>query len=91
MNPAAFINKWRKVELTERSAAPQHFLDLCALLEHPTPAEVDIRGDSFTFERGTAKQDGGDGWADVWKRGFFAIEYKGKHKNLSDGIFSRGA
>jgi len=82
MNPAEFISKWRKVELTERSAAQQHFIDLCALVEHPTPAEVDRTGDTFTFERGAAKQDGGDGWADVWKRGFFAIEYKGKHKDL---------
>ena len=28
------------------------------------------------------KTTGGAGWADVWKRGFFAWEYKGKHKDL---------
>jgi len=83
MNPAEFISKWRKVELTERAAAQQHFLDLCALIDHPTPAALDPTGDSFTFERGASKQAGGDGWADVWKRGFFAIEYKGKHKDLA--------
>ncbi len=88
MNPAAFINKWRKVELTERSAAQQHFLDLCALVEHQPPAELDPVGDSFTFERGAAKHGGGDGWADVWKRGYFAIEYKGKHKDL-DAAYSQ--
>ena len=82
MNPLDFIHKWRAAELTERSAAQQHFLDLCALAGHPTPAEADPAGDSFTFERGAAKAAGGDGWADVWKRGFFAIEYKGKHKDL---------
>ena len=29
-----------------------------------------------------AKQGGGDGWADVWKKGCFGWEYKGKHKDL---------
>ena len=27
-------------------------------------------------------QSGGQGWADVWKRGYFAWEYKGKHRDL---------
>ena len=35
MNPAEFQDKWRRAELTERSAAQQHFLDLCELLDHP--------------------------------------------------------
>jgi type II restriction/modification system DNA methylase subunit YeeA len=37
---------------------------------------------TFTFEKGAAKQGGGDGWADVWKKDFFGWEYKGKKKNL---------
>jgi type II restriction/modification system DNA methylase subunit YeeA len=82
MTIAEFVAKWRKVELTERSASQQHFLDLCAVFKHPTPAEVDAAGEWFTFERGAAKQEGGRGWADVWKRGFFGWEYKGKHKDL---------
>jgi hypothetical protein len=82
MTVTEFIIKWRKVELTERSAAQQHFLDLCEVFDHPKPADVDPTGESFTFERGAAKHGGGDGWADVWKKGFFAFEYKGKHKDL---------
>jgi len=31
MNVSEFISKWRPVELTERSASQQHFLDLLAL------------------------------------------------------------
>ena len=77
-----FIAKWEKVALTERSAAQQHFLDLCDVFDHPKPAQADPTGESFTFERGASKQAGGQGWADVWKRGFFAIEYKGKHRDL---------
>jgi type II restriction/modification system DNA methylase subunit YeeA len=82
MNVSQFIAKWRRVALTERSASQQHFLDLCEVLDHPKPAEADPLGGWFTFERGAAKTGGGEGWADVWKRGFFGWEYKGRHKDL---------
>ena len=83
MHAAEFIAKWRKVELKERSAAQEHFLDLCRMLGHPTPAEADPTGESFCFEKGAEKHGGGDGFADVWKKDFFGLEYKGKHKDLS--------
>jgi hypothetical protein len=83
MIPAEFHAKWSKVSLSERSAYQQHFLDLCALAGHPTPAAMDPTGDSFCFERGAEKHGGGDGWADVWKRGFFAFEYKGRQADLA--------
>ena len=54
----------------------------CRLLGEPTPAEDDPTGDRYCFERGTRKDTGGEGWADVWKRHHFAWEYKGKHANL---------
>ena len=88
ITPAAFISKWPHVQLTERSASQQHFLDLCEVLEHPKPAEADPAGEWFTFERGADKRGGGRGWADVWKRGFFGWEYKGKRKNL-DAAFDQ--
>lgn len=83
MTVAEFIAKWRHVDLKERSAAQEHFLDLCHLLGHPTPAEADPTGERFCFEKGIAKHGGGDGFADVWKKGFFGWEYKGKHKDLN--------
>ena len=82
MTPGEFIAKWRASELKERSAAQEHFIDLCRLLGEPTPAEADPTGDHYCFERGARKDTGGDGWADVWKRHCFAWEYKGKHANL---------
>jgi hypothetical protein len=82
MNISEFVTKWRQVELTERSASQQHFLDLCEVFEHPKPAAADPSGESFTFEKGAAKHGGGQGFADVWKRDFFGWEYKGKHKDL---------
>lgn len=84
MTVADFIAKWRKVELKERSAAQEHFLDLCNVFDHPTPAAADPTGEIYCFEKGAAKHGGGDGFADVWKRGFWGWEYKGKHKDLAD-------
>ena len=83
MTPQQFIAKWKRAELSERSACQQHFLDLCDLLHQPKPAEVDPTGDWYTFEKGVAKHDGGKGFADVWMQGKFGWEYKGKHKNLA--------
>jgi hypothetical protein len=82
MDASQFVARWQPVQLTERSAYQQHFLDLCELVGHKRPVELDPKGDFFTFERGVTKQTGGKGWADVWKKGFFAIEYKGRHKDL---------
>lgn len=83
MNAAEFVAKWRHVTLTERASAQSHFIDLCHLLGHQTPVEADPKGEWFTFERGLTKRSGKQGWADVWKKGFFAFEYKGKHKDLN--------
>jgi len=84
LHASEFIAKWRKVELKERSAAQEHFLDLCRMLGHPTPAEADPTGETFCFEKGAEKHGGGDGFADVWKKDFFGLEYKGKHKDLDN-------
>ena len=88
MTPLEFIVKWQASELNERSAAQEHFIDLCRLLGEPTPAEDDPSGQRYCFERGARKDTGGRGWADVWKRHCFAWEYKGKHKDL-DAAFNQ--
>ena len=88
ITPGEFIAKWRASELKERSAAQEHFIDLCRLLGEPTPADADPTGDRYCFERGARRDAGGEGWADVWKRHCFAWEYKGKHSNL-DAAFNQ--
>ena len=71
------------MQLSERSAAQQHFLQLCQVLGQQTPAEVDPTGAFYTFEKGVQKTGGGQGFADVWLRGYFAWEYKKRHANLA--------
>ncbi|HVT28135.1 MAG TPA: DNA methyltransferase, partial [Lacipirellulaceae bacterium] len=82
MTPAAFIEKWSQAKLTERAAAQSHFIDLCRLLGEPSPTEADSKGDWYAFERGARKTSDHRGWADVWKRGAFAWEYKRPGRSL---------
>lgn len=39
-------------------------------------------GEWYCFERGAGKLGGGDGFADVWRKGYFGWEYKGRKANL---------
>jgi hypothetical protein len=38
LTPRHFIARWQANIRTEKNAAPEHFLDLCAILGQPTPA-----------------------------------------------------
>jgi type II restriction/modification system DNA methylase subunit YeeA len=82
ITPQQFIQKWQASKLKEKAASHEHFLDLCHLLDHETPAQADPDGTWFTFEYGAQKTTGSKGFADVWKKNFFGWEYKGKHKDL---------
>src|SRR5437016_5327439 len=50
-----FVRKWNASSLTERSAASQHFRDLCEALEVPHPTQSDEIGASYTYEKRVAK------------------------------------
>ena len=83
MNPTEFVAKWTRAELRERAGSQEHFLDLCQMIGVPPPAEADPKGEWFTFDRGLDKSTGRKGFADVWRKGNFAWEYKGPGKDLS--------
>ena len=83
MTPQAFIAKWRDNTLTERAGAQAHFEDLCALLEVEPPRKEG----EYQYERGLIKKSSASqGWADVWKRGCFAWEYKAPDKDLGAAL-----
>ena len=88
LTAAEFVDKWRAVALNERAVAHEHFLDLCRLLGEQTPVEADPDQEWYRFEKVARKDSGGDGWADVWKRGHFAWEYKSQGKDL-DAAFQQ--
>ncbi len=81
-----FVEKWSNADLRERAGAHSHFNDLCAMLGEKTPTDADPKGEWYAFERGVTKTGGGEGWADVWKRGCFAWEYKSPGKNLDTAL-----
>ena len=84
LSPQEFVAKWRHASLKESAAYQEHFTDLCRLLGHATPAEADPAGKWFTFQAGRASKGrrAGQGFADVWKMGYFAWEYKGPGADL---------
>ena len=56
-------------------------------VDPPTGRGTDAKGREFVFEKGVKKESsGGQGFADVFYEGHFAIEYKapGKHDTLDD-------
>jgi type II restriction/modification system DNA methylase subunit YeeA len=98
MTWAEFKKKWSRYQGKETSAYQGHFDDLCRLLGQQTPTEADPTGsDFFCYQKRVVKDaelfdlehpDSGDpterGFADVWKKGCFGWEYKGKKKNLDE-------
>ncbi|MCL2524948.1 MAG: N-6 DNA methylase [Betaproteobacteria bacterium] len=82
MTPEAFIATWKDNTLTERGGAQAHFDDLCDLLGVAKPRDPD----NYCFERGARKAGGGDGWADVWKRGCFGWENKKPGRDLDAAL-----
>lgn len=83
LGTSAFIAKWRDNPLTERAGAQAHFEDLCTLLEVEPPR---VEGE-YQYERGLIKKSSASqGWADVWKRGCFAWEYKAPGKDLGAAL-----
>lgn len=82
MTPQEFVERWNSSNLIERQDSQLHFIELCHLLDEPSPKPGEGVKSNYCFERNVQKTTGGKGRADVWKRGHFAWEYKGQHKNL---------
>ena len=82
MTPEQFIAHWKNNATTERAGAQQHFSDLCDLLGVEKPRDPE----NYCFERGAGKSSGGNGWADVWKRGHFGWENKKPGRDLNAAL-----
>ncbi len=81
---AAFAAKWRENERRERQGSQEHFGDLCRMLGVPTPNDPP-KNPEYTFEAGVERlSTGRQGWADVWKKGYFGWEYKGDRADLRE-------
>ncbi len=77
-----FIERWSNAGFGERQGAQPFFIDLCAVVGHPTPAAY---GDPerFTFEKSVP-----GGFADAYFEEHFGWEFKGQDAQL-DGAFDQ--
>lgn len=78
MNPMAFINKWGQSALKESAAYQDHFRDLCRLVGYMVSSEEE----AGLFQKHVEKISGAKGFADVWLKDKFAIEYKSPGEDL---------
>jgi type II restriction/modification system DNA methylase subunit YeeA len=86
MTAQELIDKWGAggpaYPLSERAGAQPHFMDLCSMLGVQTPGDAV----NYCFEPYVSKTGSGRGFADVWKRGHFAWEYKAPGKKLDAAL-----
>ena len=82
MTPQQFIAKWHDISFGEQQAAQEMFLDICALVGHPSPVAYG-NPDVFTFEKWVPS-----GFADAYLEERFGWEFKGSDDQLA-GAFNQ--
>lgn len=82
VTPEQFIATWKNNSLSEKGGAQPHFEDLCRMLGVEPPRQYG----EYCYEQDLKKMHGGNGFADVWKRGCFAWENKGPDKDLGPAL-----
>ena len=82
MTPAHFAAKWANVNFGEKQASQEMFLDICAVVGHPTPGDLGSP-ETFTFEKAVP-----GGFADAFLEGCFGWEFKGSDDQLR-GAFNQ--
>ena len=80
MTPQQFIAKWHDISFGEQQAAQEMFLDICALVGHPSPVAYG-NPDVFTFEKAVP-----GGFADAYLEERFGWEFKGSDSQLDDAL-----
>ena len=80
MQPQEFVAKWQNANFNEKQASQEMFLDICALVDHPTPVSFGNR-DAFTFEKWVP-----GGFADAYFEDHFGWEFKGSDSDLDDAL-----
>ena len=82
MQPEHFVAKWVDAGFSEKQASQEMFLDICAVVGHPTPVDYG-NPQAFTFEKWVP-----GGFADAYLEGRFGWEFKGNDEQLA-GAFNQ--
>ena len=80
MQPHEFVAKWQNINFGEKQASQEMFLDICALVDHPTPVTYGDR-EAFTFEKWVP-----GGFADAYLEDHFGWEFKGDDSELDSAL-----
>ena len=80
MRPDEFVAKWRNVQFGEKQASQEMFLDICALVDYPTPVALN-NPEVFALEKRA-----GAGKADAYLENHFGWEFKGDDADLDAGL-----
>ncbi len=80
MQPEHFVAKWVGSGFTEKQASQEMFLDICAVVGHPTPVDYG-NPQTFTFEKWVP-----GGFADAYFEGRFGWEFKGTDEQLPGAL-----
>ena len=80
MQPHEFVAKWQNISFGEKQASQEMFLDICALVDHPTPVTYADK-EVFTFEKWVP-----GGFADAYLEDHFGWEFKGDDSELDSAL-----
>ena len=80
MHPQEFVAKWQNITFGEKQASQEMFLDICALVDHPTPVSLG-NPEVFTFEKWVP-----GGFADAYLEDHFGWEFKGSDSDLDGAL-----
>lgn len=83
MDFIGFVKKWSQNQQKERASYTSHFSEVCELV-NALPPTADPTGEEMAFEKAVIFPDGKRGFADVWYKGRFVMEYKAKGRSLSE-------
>ena len=80
MQPQEFAAKWKETGFGEKQASQEMFLDICALVDHPSPVSYG-NPEAFTFEKSVP-----GGIADAYFEDHFGWEFKGNDTDLDGAL-----
>ena len=78
-----FILKWTDYQESEHRAYQRHFNELCEIVGHDNPLD-DLDDQDFVFQKFAPTPGDRRGFADVWLRDHFVMEYKRPLLNLEN-------
>ena len=81
LSSTQFAATWRAFQGTEMQGYQDHFNQLCQLVGHETPIEINDFS-TFSFQKSAPTPDDRNGFADVWFQDRFVMEYKAKGGDL---------